>query len=66
MTTGRKIGIAAKAKAEEKKKKKKKKKRLVLQYKNVWGGATKNAKTFQLVLKFANCGDTSAPAVSKR
>ena len=38
MTTGRKIGIAAKAKAEEKKKKKKKKKIfLVLHYKNVCG-----------------------------
>ena len=53
MTTGRKIGIAAKAKAEGKKKKKKKKVGATVQ--NCMGGpATKNAKTFSLVLKTLN------------
>ena len=62
MTTGRKgrkIGIAVKAKAEGKKKKEKKK-NLVLQDKNVWG-ATKNAKTFQMVLKTLNLPDNIYP-----
>ena len=56
-TTGRKIDIAAKAKAEGKKKKKKKKKQKKVGatvQKCMGGAATKNAKTFSLVLNTLN------------